>query len=101
MSSIQSFDGEFVIQVAEEGHQHYAAEISHLIEESARARDIGIAKRTPEYIARKMQEGKAIIALHNDGRLAGFCYIETWTHGKYVANSGLIVAPEFRNRHLG
>ena len=101
MSSIQSFDGEFTIQVAEEGHQHYAAEISHLIEESARARDIGIAKRTPEYIARKMQEGKAIIALHNDGRLAGFCYIETWTHGKYVANSGLIVAPEFRNRHLG
>jgi hypothetical protein len=26
----------------------------------------------------------------------GFCYIETWSHGEYVANSGLIVAPAFR-----
>ncbi len=26
----------------------------------------------------------------------GFCYIETWSHGEYVANSGLIVTPEYR-----
>jgi hypothetical protein len=26
----------------------------------------------------------------------GFCYIETWSHGGYVANSGLIVAPAHR-----
>lgn len=50
----------------------------------------------PEYVAKKMEEGKAVIALHKDGRWAGFCYIETWGHGDYVANSGLIVNPEFR-----
>ncbi|MGB0255185.1 MAG: GNAT family N-acetyltransferase, partial [Flavobacteriaceae bacterium] len=27
---------------------------------------------------------------------AGFCYIEAWGHEKYVAHSGLIVAPEYR-----
>ena len=92
---------EFIIQVAIPEHATYAEDISHLIEESAKVRGTGIAKRTPEYITKKMSEGKAIIATHKDGRLAGFCYIETWTHGKYIANSGLIVAPEFRNRHLG
>jgi hypothetical protein len=43
-----------------------------------------------------MEEGKAVIALHRDGSWAGFCYIETWSHGEYVANSGLIVNPNFR-----
>jgi hypothetical protein len=47
-----------------------------------------------------MREGKAVIALSNDGRFAGFCYIETWEDRKYVANSGLIVSPEFRKMHL-
>jgi hypothetical protein len=43
-----------------------------------------------------MLEGKAVIALHKNGTWAGFCYIETWSHGDFVANSGLIVNPEFR-----
>jgi hypothetical protein len=43
-----------------------------------------------------MEEGKAVIALMPDGTWVGFCYIEAWEHGKYVANSGLIVAPAFR-----
>ena len=47
-----------------------------------------------------MLEGKAVIALTNSGTWAGFCYIETWSHGNYVANSGLIVAPEFRKSGL-
>jgi hypothetical protein len=47
-----------------------------------------------------MLEGKAVIALHQDGTWAGFCYIETWSHGKFVANSGLIVSPKFRNAGL-
>ncbi len=64
--------------------------------ESAKARGTGIARRKPEYVARKMEEGKAVIALHKDGTWAGFCYIETWGHGDYVANSGLIVNPIFR-----
>lgn len=70
------------------------------MEASAKARGTGIAKRSPDYIAQKMLEGKAVIALHQDGTWAGFCYIETWGHGKYVANSGLIVSPELRKSGL-
>jgi hypothetical protein len=47
-----------------------------------------------------MLEGKAVIALHQNGTWAGFCYIETWSHGTFVANSGLIVNPTYRNRGL-
>ena len=30
------------------------------------------------------------------GEFAGFSYIESWSNKKFVANSGLIVAPKFR-----
>ena len=59
------------------------------METSAMARGTGIAKRSPEYIEQKIDEGKAVIAVTNDGKWVGFCYIETWSHGEYVANSGL------------
>ena len=46
-----------------------------------------------------MENGNAVIAL--DGEVfAGFCYIEAWSHGKFVANSGLIVHPDYRNLGL-
>jgi len=64
--------------------------------ESAKARGTGIAKRSPDYVKMKMEEGKAVIALTKDGTWVGFCYIEAWEHEKYVANSGLIVSPPFR-----
>jgi hypothetical protein len=65
--------------------------------ESAKARGTGIAKRTPDYLQEKMSEGKAIIATDDaTGEFVGFCYIETWQHGKFVANSGLIVRPSHR-----
>ncbi|HQV31348.1 MAG TPA: GNAT family N-acetyltransferase, partial [Calditrichia bacterium] len=91
----------FSIQVANESHLPFAETISDMLVESARVRKTGIARRPPEYIAKKMLEGKAVIALSPSGDLAGFCYIETWTHGRYVANSGLIVAPEFRGLNIG
>lgn len=90
---------EFDIQVATSIHEKYAAEICEEYADSARARGTGIAKRQPEYILEKMRQGKAVIALYND-QFAGFCYIETWSHGRYVANSGLIVAPDFRKMGL-
>jgi hypothetical protein len=77
-------------------HFQYAEQICNEMESSARARGTGIAKRSPDYIIQKMMEGKAVIALAPDGEWAGFCYIETWSHGEYVANSGLIVNPQFR-----
>lgn len=67
---------------------------------SAKARGTGIAKRSPEYIEQKMKEGKAVIAFDENNVWAGFCYIETWSHGEYVANSGLIVSPNFRKSGL-
>ena len=66
------------------------------MESSAKARGTGIAKRSPEYIAQKMEEGKAVIAVTSEGTWVGFCYIEAWGHDTFVANSGLIVAPDFR-----
>ena len=73
----------------------YAATITDEMESSAKARGTGIAKRSPEYVAQKMAEDKAVIAVTPEGEWVGFCYIETW-EGEYVANSGLIVAPEYR-----
>ncbi len=90
----------FVITVATSQHEIYAETICHEIENSAKARGTGIAKRSPEYIREKMREGKAVLAFSAEGQWAGFCYIETWGHGKYVANSGLIVAPDFRKSGL-
>jgi hypothetical protein len=86
---------DIIIRVATPDDSIYASTITDEMEASAKARGTGIAKRTPEYIAQKMQEGKAVIALTHDGTWVGFCYIETW-QGEYVANSGLIVSPEFR-----
>lgn len=90
--TIQDFD----IQVASAQHADYAPIICDEMAESAKARGTGIAQRSPEYVAAKMLEGKAVIALYKDGTWAGFCYIETWSHGDFVANSGLIVAPQYR-----
>lgn len=86
----------FIVSVASEAYLHFAEQICKEIEESAKARGTGIAKRNPEYIKQKMREGKAVIALSEDAELAGFCYIESWGHDKFVANSGLIVVPKFR-----
>lgn len=66
------------------------------MEASAKARGTGIAKRSPDYIVQKMNEGKAVIALTSKGDWVGFCYIEAWGHEQFVANSGLIVSPAFR-----
>jgi hypothetical protein len=91
---------DFVIEVANLEHEKFAETITHEMEESAKARGTGIAKRSPEYILEKMREGKAVVATHKDGTWAGFCYIETWGHGQYVANSGLIVNPIYRKAGL-
>lgn len=83
------------IQVAKRIHVTYATIISETITSSAQVRGTGIARRTPEYIQKKIESGNAIIALDGE-KFAGFCYIEAWGHEKYVAHSGLIVAPEYR-----
>ena len=87
------------IVIANESHIKYAQLISDTITESAKVRGTGIAKRTPEYIHKRLINGNAVIALDGD-TFAGFCYIEVWGHNKFVANSGLIVHPDYRNQGL-
>ena len=87
------------VMFATDEHVKYAERIVTLIYESALQRGTGIAKRSPEYIAKKITGGKAVVALCDD-RLIGFSYIESWEHGDYVATSGLIVDPEFRRLGL-
>ena len=89
----------FTIEVANESHIRYVEEILATIEQAAKDRGTGIAKRKPEYVESKMREGKAIIALCGDD-FAGFSYIESWDHEKFVANSGLIVKPQYRGQGL-
>ncbi|MDE6078784.1 MAG: GNAT family N-acetyltransferase [Duncaniella sp.] len=85
---------------ATDEHVEHAERICTLIYESALQRGTGIARRSPEYIAKKITSGKAVVALTDDNRLIGFSYIESWGHGDYVATSGLIVDPEFRRLGL-
>ena len=86
------------VTYAQPEHARYAETIVNLIYESALQRGTGIARRTPEYIAAKINGGKSVVALDGE-RLVGFSYIECWGHGDFVATSGLIVDPEYR--HLG
>lgn len=84
------------VLVATEKHLNFVDEVNDAIDMASKERGTGIARRTYEYIAKKMTEGKAIIALENGKTFAGFCYVETWGEKKFVANSGLIVAKDFR-----
>jgi GNAT superfamily N-acetyltransferase len=87
------------VMIADEGHEKYVDTILETIEAAAQVRGTGIAKRSHEYVAQKMREGKVVIALADD-EFAGFSYIESWGNKQYVATSGLIVADKFRNHGL-
>jgi GNAT superfamily N-acetyltransferase len=87
------------IVVANESHEGYAQQICDLIEESARVRGTGIAKRDPNYVKKKLTTGHAVVAFYGE-KLIGFCYVESWSHGNYVSNSGLIVDPDYRKHGL-
>ncbi len=87
------------VVIANISHIKFAELICETIKESAKVRGTGIAERTPEYITKKISTGDAVIAVEN-GKFAGFCYIETWDNKSFVVNSGLIVHPDFRNQGL-
>jgi hypothetical protein len=95
ITTSMEIEQKIAVIVADLRHVDYAWEVCEMIEKAAKIRGTGIAKRNPLYIVQKIQEGKAIIAF-DEKKVIGFCYIETWEHDKYVANSGLIVDPEYR-----
>ena len=88
---------EINVMVADSSHEKYIDTILETIEAAAKVRGTGIAKRSHDYLATKMREAKAVIALSGD-RFAGFSYIETWGNKQYVTTSGLIVHPDFRGQ---
>lgn len=88
------------ITIASGTHLPYVPEIEEALYQASLQKGTGIAVRSREYLLGKMKEGKAVIALGNHGKWAGFCYIESWGHNKFVANSGLIVSPDFRGAGL-
>lgn len=92
-------DNQIEVMVADASHEVYVDTILETITTAAKVRGTGIAKRSHEYVAQKMREGKAIIALCGN-EFAGFCYIESWGNKQYVANSGLIVVEKFRGQGL-
>lgn len=85
------------IEISSCEHLMYVSEIRQEMYDSAQRRGTGIAKRSIEYLSKKISEGNAVVATEN-GEWVGFCYIETWSHGQFVANSGLIVSSKFRER---
>lgn len=88
-----------VIRVATEADIAHTHAISNWYILSAKERGTGIATRSPEYLEKKIRNGNAIIAFVDD-ELAGFCYVEVFSSGEYVSNSGLIVIHKFRSMGL-
>jgi hypothetical protein len=88
---------EFHVRIAQPGDVKYVYPILEEMERSARARGTGIARRTPQSICQKIYDGKAVIAVTEGGDWAGFVYLEVWSGGEFVSNSGMIVNPAYRN----
>jgi len=84
------------VLVSNISHIKYVDEILETIETSAKERGTGIAKRSVEYVEKKLKEQKAVIAISEDGKFAGFSYVEIFDNGNFLVNSGLIVHPDFR-----
>lgn len=84
------------VRSATAGDVQYVDEIIAETESSAIARGSGIAKRTVEMVAEKMNSGRAVLAVTSSGEWVGFSYFEIWENGSFISNSGLIVAPKFR-----
>ncbi len=84
------------ISIASLAHLSYVPDIEQALLVASQQKGTGIAVRSKEYLRGKIEEGKAVVAISSEGKWAGFCYIESWGHNKFVANSGLIVSPHFR-----
>ncbi|WP_295721592.1 GNAT family N-acetyltransferase [Mucilaginibacter sp.] len=75
----------------------FADQIISEMESSAIARGSGISKRSAASVIEKIDNGKAIVAVTENGEWVGFSYIEAWDNEQFVSNSGLIVSPKHRN----
>lgn len=88
------------ISIASKEHLIHVPVIKQALIDASRQKNTGIAVRSSSYLSGKILEGKAVIACNEDGGWAGFCYIESWGHNRFVANSGLVIDPAFRGMGL-
>lgn len=84
------------ITIASDKHLEYVPVIEQALMNASQKKGAAIAVRSAEYLYQKIKQGKAVIACGSEGEWAGFCYIESWGHKRFVANSGLIVSEHFR-----
>lgn len=89
-------DPVIIIRQAIGADAQYADLIVKEMKRSALERGCGISERKPGYIIEKMNEGKAIIAVTENGEWVGFSYYEIWSNGTFISNSGMIVSPLYR-----
>ncbi len=89
-----------IIKFADTSDLVFVEKVKEAILKASEQKGTGIAVRSAEYITGKILEGKAIMAKTRSGTWAGFCYIESWGHNRFVANSGLIVDEKFRGKGL-
>jgi len=85
-----------LITIASGEHLEYVPVIGQALKSASLEKGAAIAVRSAEYLSQKIMQGKAVIACGTEGKWAGFCYIESWGHNRFVANSGLIVSENFR-----
>jgi GNAT superfamily N-acetyltransferase len=90
-------EGAVEVRIAVPADVKHVYPILEEMERSAKVRGTGIARRTPQSLCQKIYDGKAVIAVAAGGEWAGFSYIEVWSNGEFVSNSGLIVNPKYRN----
>lgn len=95
---MESDSSNIIVRVANEADSIYAIAIVTETESSAKARGTGISKRHPEDVIKRMKAGNAVIALTASGEWVGFSYLEVWSNGEFVSNSGLIVHPAWRGK---
>jgi hypothetical protein len=88
------------ITIASEKHLTFIPQIEDALYQASQQKGTGIAVRSGEYLREKILQGKSVIAHTDQGEWAGYCYIESWGHNKFVANSGLVVSPVFRGMGL-
>ena len=88
-----------IIRIAKPSDVEFAPIISGWYVTSSKERGTGIATRTPEYLEKRIHNGNAVIAFVGE-ELAGFCYVEVFSSGEYISNSGLIVTHQFRKMGL-
>ncbi|NRA64789.1 MAG: GNAT family N-acetyltransferase [Pseudobacteriovorax sp.] len=92
---------QYILKISGHDEAEFAKEICEEMAVSAQKRGTGIARRSVDYIYKKLESGQAFVAIDRHAlQIAGFCYIEIWNDGAYIANSGLLIFPNHRGKGL-